>query len=411
MCDTMLIKRDGKMFFGKNSDRSPNEAHLMLRVPAKDYKQGEMLRTTYIQIPQAQHTYSCVLLKPHWIWGAEMGWNEYGLNIGNEAVFTKVKRESSNGLIGMDLLRLALERCRTAQEATDLIVSLIKTYGQGGNCGFDKKFYYDNAFLIADGKDAFILESAGRNTAVKKADDITAISNCLSIRKDYSGNEQSKTDFKRKYQNNLFTKVAGAERRKETSLKILSQNGTPVGLLLMQALRSHADTNVTPCTASTSSVCMHAGNMFGDHTTGSYCGEINKVYFVTGSSMPCLSIYKPLSVRASVLPTDEHQALKYWVQRELINRHLMSGNIDKDDYLRRASALQRQFTDMAAQCKTQQELENVSEQCFLTEQQFVDDLLKSVRFLPLKIKGNFYFTRYWAKKNEKFKALYHTEML
>lgn len=119
-----------------------------------------------------------------------MGWNEYGLNIGNEAVFTKVKRESSNGLIGMDLLRLALERCRTAQEATDLIVSLIKTYGQGGNCGFDKKFYYDNAFLIADGKDAFILESAGRNTAVKKADDITAISNCLSIRKDYSGNEQ-----------------------------------------------------------------------------------------------------------------------------------------------------------------------------------------------------------------------------
>lgn len=89
----------------------------------------------------------------------------------------------------------------------------------------------------------------------------------------------------------------------------------------------------------------------------------------------------------------------------------MSGNIDKDDYLRRASALQRQFTDMAAQCKTQQELENVSEQCFLTEQQFVDDLLKSVRFLPLKIKGNFYFARYWAKKNEKFKALYHTEML
>ena len=112
MCDTVYLKRERRAFFGKNSDRSPNEAHLMLRVPAREYAEGEMLRATYISVPQVRHTYACVLLKPHWIWGAEMGWNEFGLNIGNEAVFTREKREKQDGLIGMDLLRLALERCR-----------------------------------------------------------------------------------------------------------------------------------------------------------------------------------------------------------------------------------------------------------------------------------------------------------
>ena len=163
MCDTVYFKREGKSYFGKNSDRSPNEAHLMIREKAQDHKKGEMIKATYIEIPQVEHTYSCVLLKPHWIWGAEMGWNEFGLNIGNEAVFTNIKREKQNGLIGMDLLRLALERCKTSTEAVDLIIALIKKYGQSGNCGFDKKFYYDNAFLIADKNEAFVLETAGRN--------------------------------------------------------------------------------------------------------------------------------------------------------------------------------------------------------------------------------------------------------
>ena len=184
MCDTVYLKRERRAFFGKNSDRSPNEAHLMLRVPAREYAEGEMLRATYISVPQVRHTYACVLLKPHWIWGAEMGWNEFGLNIGNEAVFTREKREKQDGLIGMDLLRLALERCRSAKEALKLITTMIGEYGQGGNCGFHKAFYYDNAFLIADENEAYVLETAGRSWAVKKAGEVETITNCLGLRAD-----------------------------------------------------------------------------------------------------------------------------------------------------------------------------------------------------------------------------------
>lgn len=50
-----------------------------------------------------------ILSKPSWMWGAEMGANECGVAIGNEAIWTndnegdsdpKVKR-----LLGMDLVR------------------------------------------------------------------------------------------------------------------------------------------------------------------------------------------------------------------------------------------------------------------------------------------------------------------
>lgn len=52
MCDTLYMERGEKVYFGKNSDRSPNEAHLMARKRAADYPAGAMLKATYISLPQ-----------------------------------------------------------------------------------------------------------------------------------------------------------------------------------------------------------------------------------------------------------------------------------------------------------------------------------------------------------------------
>lgn len=406
MCDTIYLKRNNSVFFGKNSDRSPNEAHLMIKVPAKDFNKNEMLKATYIEIPQVSHTYECVLLKPHWIWGAEMGWNEFGLNIGNEAVFSNIKRTKKNGLIGMDLLRLALERCKSANHAIKLITELLEKYGQEGNCGFNKNFYYDNAFLIADLKEAFVLETAGKNWVVKKVEDIATISNCFSIGNDYNYSSNNfNGNFKTSFQNNLFTLVAGAEKRKCKTHDLLNKNDEPIKLMI-NALKSHDTEKITINKSSTCSVCMHGGNLFGDQTTGSYVGEINKYYFVTGSSFPCLSIFKPLTPKASVLPEDEKTALDYWLRHELINRHLMSGNINMHEYLLAAKALEDEFITKALNSKNETELEQISKDCFNKENEFINSLLESVKDKQIKIKGGLYFKHYWNKKTKELKNEY-----
>lgn len=57
--------------------------------------------------------------------------------------------------------------------------------GRVATAGFHKAFYYDNAFLIADENEAYVLETAGRSWAVKKAGEVETISNCLGLRADY----------------------------------------------------------------------------------------------------------------------------------------------------------------------------------------------------------------------------------
>jgi hypothetical protein len=70
---------------------------------------GEKVKCTYIEVDQAPSTYPCILSKPDWMWGAEMGANSQGVVIGNEAVWDRLsdpKVDLVPRLLGMDLLRL-----------------------------------------------------------------------------------------------------------------------------------------------------------------------------------------------------------------------------------------------------------------------------------------------------------------
>ena len=62
---------------------------------------------TYIKVEQVGCTHPVVLSKPCWMWGAEMGANDRGVCIGNEAVSTKLESEQDREkkLLGMDLVR------------------------------------------------------------------------------------------------------------------------------------------------------------------------------------------------------------------------------------------------------------------------------------------------------------------
>ena len=187
-CDTVvaLASMPGceTTLFGKNSDRHPWECQRLVLIPASIHPEGARLRCQYIEIPQARETARVLGSQPEWLWGLEHGVNEHGVAIGNEMVAT---RESlgATGLLGMDLVRLGLERGRTASEAVDAITELVETHGQGGSGQPNVDWPYNNSFLVCDPDRAWILETSGRHWAVRSVKDCANISNHLSIGQDW----------------------------------------------------------------------------------------------------------------------------------------------------------------------------------------------------------------------------------
>ena len=136
----------------------------VVRFARGEYGEGSVLKCQYIEIPQSRKTHAVILSRPAWLWGAEMGANEHGVCIGNEAVHSRLSRECDDGvsrLLGMDLVRLGLERGATAKEALDVMTILLEKFGQGGSCEEGGDWCYENGFLICDASEAYVLETAG----------------------------------------------------------------------------------------------------------------------------------------------------------------------------------------------------------------------------------------------------------
>jgi len=189
-CDTFVIVGKEGVVFGKNSDRPEGEVQEVVEVNALDHSPGTRLKCTYIEVDQVDHTLGVILSKPAWMWGAEMGANEAGVVIGNEAVWNRLSdpaKDLQPRLLGMDLLRLGLERSHSAEEAVTVITSLLESYGQGGQCSnIVPDFSYHNSFLIADCKEAWVVETAEKLWVAERVESGPRnISNCMSITTKY----------------------------------------------------------------------------------------------------------------------------------------------------------------------------------------------------------------------------------
>lgn len=427
MCDTLVVlpeaARDGNLIFAKNSDRSPNEPLLTVRYPARDYDLSVEpdLKLTYITIPQMAHTHEVVLMKPSWMWGAEMGFNEFGLNIGNEAVFTRENMRGAESLTGMDMLRLTLERTSDAKSALDYMITLLSEYGQGGNCGYDHKFYYHNAFLIADRKEAYVLETAGKFYAAKKVKGFYAISNCLSLTNDYDfihsgavNNARKKRrskideefDFTKSYSDLVYTAFSKSRARRASAMDILEREKGNITLeTVMGIMRSHSEKKKEDGN-SVGSVCMHAGGLIGDHTTGSYIASLSSFadnYYVTASSLPCLSMYKPLVLNPEMpVGGDERAAEAYWRKFERLNRFLLSGQIDKKAYLEDRDYFEKKYIP-GFEKATREERVNLMNAAWQEASEIAEKYLGPLSGKQhIFQKGGVGYRRYWKKKTEVF---------
>lgn len=295
MCDTVVVVRPEAVLFAKNSDRDPNEAQLVEHHPRRESAPGSLLRCTHRSIPEVPRTHATLLSRPFWMWGAEMGANECGVVIGNEAVFTKRALER-DALTGMDLLRLALERSSSADDAVQTIVALLERHGQGGSAGYeDPSFEYSSSFLVADARAAWVLETAGRKWASERvASGARSISNGLTI-----------PAFARDHADPLRTKLSRCrERARRTHHLAESARGLAD---MARLLRDHGEGRRWPhyrlLDGGLGAPCMHAGGLLiGSQSVGSMLSELGPEsarHFVTGTSAPCISLFRPVDAPRS----------------------------------------------------------------------------------------------------------------
>jgi hypothetical protein len=120
--------------------------------------------------------------RPTWGWGLEQGVNDAGVAAGNASIYTTLDpRSAPDGLTGMDLVRLVLERCERAADGVALIERLLLEVGQGGPGHAGGQRPYWSSFLLADPSEAFVVETSGRELAVEAVTDVRATSNRTTI--------------------------------------------------------------------------------------------------------------------------------------------------------------------------------------------------------------------------------------
>lgn len=436
MCDTLSVPsayaQDSVALLAKNSDREPNEAHCLLLEPAADHPAGSRVRCTYVEIEQARHTHAVALAKPFWIWGAEMGVNEHCVAIGNEAVFTKEAVPKDGGLLGMDLLRLGLERGATARQALEVMIDLLELHGQGGNSGFAHKLFYHNSYLIADPRETWVWETSGRHWAARQVDHVYSISNAITLGSqwDLASSDlvsyavsrgwcktPAQFDFGRCYSDFVYTRFSDSRSRCALTSRLLqAQAGRATPRSLMEILRQHEPGSPESWSPSRSllgsTVCMHAGPgpARGSQTTGSlvaYLHPDRPTLFVTGTAAPCTGIFKPIWLDTPLpdlgpKPTGIYDPLTLYWRHEQLHRAVMT------DYSERIALLaaerdqmETEFVDAALAASPQPVAERagVVAACFAqaeaAEARWLERILAQP---PGRHKGSLY-RRTWASLN------------
>jgi dipeptidase len=315
----MVTRTGDGLLFAKNSDRDPNEAQFLDWRPAHEHAPGSRLHCTWIEIGQVPHTRAVLLSRPWWMWGAEMGTNDAGVVIGNEAVFTDA-HEDEPGLLGMDLLRLALERAGSAAEAVQVIVELLERHGQGGSCSKEHpRFSYDNSFLVADPDGAIVLETAGRAWATEVVTGrARSISNGLTI-----------AGFAQAHRDRLKGAVAACDSRRAITTAGASRATGVADLAAV--LRSHGASptpHYSPLNGAMAAPCMHAGGLVtSSQTTASWISDLRGTtpqHWVTATAAPCTSLFKPVGVGSPVdlgpRPADTDDPRTLWWRHEHLHR-------------------------------------------------------------------------------------------
>ena len=295
MCDTLCAIGPAGALFAKNSDRPPSEPQLIESLPAR--AAGGSLRTQYLALPDAGAA-AILGSRPAWLWGLEHGVNEHRVAIGNEKVYTKANpNKEPPALIGMDLVRLGLERGRTADGALEAMTDALERHGQGGVCDQTTGESYFSSFLICGPAVGWVLETSARTWVAAPVRGGAAISNRFTLRQDWtlaSADVPPGADWDE--WRHPLAPVGHADVRLEASRACLARSSgaiTPADLAAH--LRDHGAGFAGG--AAGISICMHLRGY--QNTTSSMIAELpagpsRPLRAWVEPGQPCVSIFVPV---------------------------------------------------------------------------------------------------------------------
>ncbi len=335
MCASFLatpyVTGSGSFVYAKNSYREPNEAQSVIRIPSKEHFASHT-PTTHITIPQVPETFGMILCKPFHSWGAEMGINEYGVVVGNEVIKTRVSFNRDNkGLTGLDIVRLTLERSTSAEDALEQLTYFIEQFGQDSYAGYQRRnAYYHNSFIILDAHEAFLVETAGREWVAKSVKGFYALTNHLTIKDKYEYSSDTlieyarskgwiglkqKFSFEKIYSPKWHPGVSISKRRRQwlfdEAKKYEQKLDISKAILLLKGKDVNRD-RYDPASDGPFAVSLQADGLLSRwQTTGSMIVELRPDerpnIWVTGTSAPELSIFKPIYLDGTALMKNEWQ--------------------------------------------------------------------------------------------------------
>jgi dipeptidase len=314
---------DGQTLFGHNSGRPWQERQSFCRVPGREFAPGE--KVPGLGLPQARHTYTVLAAQSDGCWGYTQGVNDQGVALGRANLRNKIPCKGP-GLSGTDLVRLILERSRTARQGVDLLADLVGQYGQADQTVESETHEGGGSFLFADAKSAFAVETASGHWVCQEIGEVRAAGNACIIRQDWDRIspglsdyvssqgwwkcDGSKLDFAGAVTENPMGHASGLRRWGRATLLLEQQNGHIDSAFLRRVLSDHYEGTsfeVEPLATVQGPVplCRHGigANALTTATSmvaqiGGRSNALNIVWCAFGP--PCTSVYFPLFIESDI---------------------------------------------------------------------------------------------------------------
>ena len=244
--------------------------------------------------------------------------------IGNEALSSVMPVSTEPKLLGMDLVRLGLERGKTAVEAVQVITAMVTRHGQGVFENDAGVRTYDNGFIVADPEEAYVIETAGHEWAVKRVQGALGISNVHSIGADWAAlsrtaqrhavesglwdDDGERFDFAEAFSDySPRSRGRGAQRRGRSCAVLAQADGTTDLHTMIGILRDHSASDDPEAAGydrlpNAPSICMHHGENTGSNTAASLIADL----CADGSRLPRVLV-QPLLALPGAIPAGIHR--------------------------------------------------------------------------------------------------------